>query len=88
MESPYRVRLSRHEQAVLQAEVRRLSHALKPFRILHRDALERLAGAENWHDGGFDRALREAVNAGAIEPLPGGFYRDAEDGHLDVGRAS
>jgi hypothetical protein len=80
MNTSYRARLSRHDEAVMQAEVRRLARALRPFGILHRDALERVAGAEKWHEGGFDRALREAVRAGAVEPLPGGFYRDREDG--------
>jgi|GEM_PF-4813443 len=83
MSSANGTRMNRHDEAVIQAEVHRLANALKPFRILHRDALERVAGAENWHEGGFDRALREAVRAGAVESLPGGFYRDAQDGHLD-----
>lgn len=83
MENTYRVRRSRHEEAVIQAEVRRLARTLKPYRILHRDALERACGAEKWHEGGFDRALLEAVKAGALEALPGGFYRDAEDDHSD-----
>lgn len=78
MENSYRARVSRHDQAVIQAEVRRLASCLKPYRILHRDALERACGSENWHEGAFERALKEAVRAGAVEPLPGGFYRDAE----------
>ena len=78
MENSYRARISRHEQAVIQAEVRRLASCLKPYRILHRDALERACGAEKWHEGGFERALQQAVRAGAVESLPGGFYRDVE----------
>lgn len=73
-----RGRVSRHEQAVIQAEMRRLARALRPYRILHRDALKQAAGAEKWHDVGFDRALHAAVRAGAVEPLPGGFYRNAD----------
>jgi hypothetical protein len=73
----YGARISRHEQAVIQAEVRRLARCLKPYRILHRDALERACGAEKWHEGGFERALQEAVKAGAVQSLPGGFYREA-----------
>jgi hypothetical protein len=73
----YPARVRRHEQAVIQAETRRLAKALKPYGILHRDALERVCGAERWHEGGFDRALHEAVRAGALEALPGGFYRGA-----------
>jgi hypothetical protein len=83
MKNSYGARVSRHEQAVLQAEVRRLARSLRQYRILHRDALERACGAEKWHEGGFDRALHEAVKAGALEPLPGGFYRDAEDAQAD-----
>jgi hypothetical protein len=79
MEDNYRVRLSRHDRAVIQAEIRRLARTLKPYRILHRDALERACGAEKWHEGGFDRALQEAVKAGAVQRLPGGFYRDSDD---------
>jgi hypothetical protein len=79
MENNYRSRVSRHDRAVIQAEVRRLANTLKPYRILHRDALERACGAEKWHEGGFDRALQEAVKAGAVQRLPGGFYRNADD---------
>lgn len=78
MENSYRSRISRHEQAVVQAEIGRLARTLRPYRILHRDALARACGADKWHEGGFDRALQEAVRAGAVQPLPGGFYRDAE----------
>lgn len=70
-------RISRHEQAVIRAEMRRLARALEPYRILPRDALKRAAGAANWHEGGFGRALGAAVREGEVEPLPGGFYRAA-----------
>jgi hypothetical protein len=79
MQDNYRARLGRHDRAVIQAEIRRLARTLKPYRILHRDALERACGAEKWHEGGFDRALQEAVKAGAIQRLPGDFYRDGDD---------
>jgi hypothetical protein len=78
MTAPDRARIARHEQAVIQAEMRRLARALRPFGVLHREALKRAAGAEKWHDGGFDRALRAAVRAGAVEPVGDGFYRDSE----------
>jgi hypothetical protein len=73
----------RHEQAVIQAEVRRLARALRPYRVLRRDELERSAGAAKWNDGGFDRALEAAVQTGAVKRLPFGFYgcADAEFGH-------
>ncbi len=79
MEDNYRARVTRHDRAVIQAEIRRLARTLKPYRILHRDALERACGAERWHEGGFDRALHEAVRSGAVQRLPGDFYRDTGD---------
>ncbi len=63
-----------HDRAVLRAEVRCLVHALAPYRVLSRRALERVAGAERWHEGGFDRALAAALDAGEIRRLPLGFY--------------
>ncbi len=63
-----------HDRAVLRAEVRCLVHALAPYRVLSRRALERVAGAERWHEGGFDRALAAALEAGEIRRLPLGFY--------------
>jgi len=42
----------RHENAVIQAEVRRLARALAPYRALQADTLRRTAGA----DVGFDIA--------------------------------
>ncbi|HSC04625.1 MAG TPA: hypothetical protein VLC49_14945 [Solirubrobacteraceae bacterium] len=42
----------RHENAVIQAEVRRLARALAPYRVLQEDTLRRAARA----DVGFDIA--------------------------------
>lgn len=78
-ESTYRARLARRHQAVIQAEVRRLARTVSSYRILHRDALERACGAEKWHEGSFESALHEAIRAGTLEPLPGGFYRASEE---------
>jgi hypothetical protein len=66
---------SRHDEAIIQAEVRRLARALRPFGVLHRDALEQAADARRWHEGGFDSALETAVRGGAVQRLPAGFYR-------------
>ena len=66
-----------HENAVAQAEARRLVRALAPYGILSRAALERECHAGSWHDTGFGAALSAAVSAGLIDELPGGFYRDA-----------
>jgi hypothetical protein len=37
--------------------------------------LEDAADASRWHEGGFDSALSAAVDSGAIERLPAGFFR-------------
>jgi hypothetical protein len=44
---------SQHERAVIDAEVRRLVCALRPFGVLRRDTLCRVAHARNWHEGEF-----------------------------------
>lgn len=41
-----RRRLSRHDEAVIQAEVRRLARTLRPYGALRRDALEEVVGQE------------------------------------------
>ncbi len=63
-----------HEQAVIQAEVGRLVHAIRPFGMLHRDTLARAAGAEHWRKGRLDLALRAAVEQGRLEKRPLGYY--------------
>jgi hypothetical protein len=69
-----------HEDAVIQAEAKHLVRALAPYRVLHRGALEQVAGAQHWHQCSFERALAEAVRSGSIERLPEEFYRySAED---------
>jgi hypothetical protein len=66
---------SEHESAVVDAEIRRLVHALRPYGVLRRDVLARAANVETWHEAGFERALRIAVAEHEIEELPLGFYR-------------
>jgi hypothetical protein len=63
-----------HDRAVVEAEVRRLVHALAPYGVLRRDALQREAGAGRWHEAGFGRAVAAALDAGEIRELPFGFY--------------
>jgi hypothetical protein len=46
----------RHEDAVIQAEVRRLARALGPYRVLQEDTLRRAASAASWDDVGLDIA--------------------------------
>lgn len=69
-------RLRRHHQAVIQAEVRRLLHAIGPYRVLSRNRLLQITHAERWSEGGLDGALRAAVDEGVLETLPLGDYRD------------
>lgn len=79
---------SRHEQAVIQAEVRRLARALRPYRVMRRDALKRSVRAANWQGGEFERALDAAVESGAIKRLPLDFYgcTDPERARPGAGR--
>ena len=65
----------RHDEAVVQAEIRRLSRALRPYGVLRRDELEHEVGARSWHAGGFGEALDRAVRSGLVKRLPFGFYR-------------
>jgi hypothetical protein len=67
-----------HEHAVISVEARHLARVLAPYRVLHRDALEQVAGADRWHECSFARALAEAVRKGYIEALPGSFYSYVE----------
>ena len=71
---------SRREDAVVQGEVRRLTHTIAPFGVLHHDQLERLSGARNWRRGAFELALGVAVRSGLLDRLPSGFYRDSTHG--------
>ncbi len=68
---------AKHEAAVTAVEARRLALALAPFGVLSRQALLEQAGAHHWRDGSFEQAIRAAAQAGAIEELPGQFYREA-----------
>lgn len=72
---------ARHDDAVIQAEVRRLARTIAPFGVLHHDALRDMVDATHWNEGGFEAALRAAVREGVVDPLPGNFYRDATHLH-------
>lgn len=67
---------SRHDEAIIQAEVRRLCRALAPYGTLTRKQLGAIAQADQWHQGSFDSALEIAVRTGAIRALPFNFYQD------------
>jgi hypothetical protein len=73
-----------HEHLIAEAEAKHLLHALAPYGILSREALEHECHADTWHDGGFSAALTAAISSGMIDELPGGFYRDARLRDRDV----
>jgi hypothetical protein len=69
---------------VIQAEVRRLARALAPYRVLKRDTLRRAAGADAWHEGGFERALSAAVEEGRIKRLSDELYATGDSAAPDT----
>jgi hypothetical protein len=55
----------RHDEAVIQAEVRRLARALVPFRVVHGHAPARGAAGQSWQRGGLgDAVCRDAQGHG------------------------
>lgn len=67
----------RHEETLIHAGAVRLAHAIRPFRVLQKDALQQVAGAAHWHAVAFQQALDAAVEQGLLEPLPFGFYQES-----------
>ncbi len=53
-------RRQRHDDAVIQAEIRLLALALRPCGLAREDALTDAAMAAKEHDGSFQRALSTA----------------------------
>jgi hypothetical protein len=66
----------RHDERLIHAGAVRLAHAIRPFRVLQKDALQQVAGAARWHAVAFQQALDAAVAHGLLEPLPFGFYQE------------
>jgi hypothetical protein len=62
------------DRALLEAEVRRLAHAIAPFGVLRRDVLARECHASRWRDGDFEGALDAAVRDGRLRRLGVDFY--------------
>ena len=62
-----------HYAILLDAEVRRLVHELRPFGVLSERELEHRANAALWHSGTFEAALRAGERRGQLKRLPGGF---------------
>jgi hypothetical protein len=59
--------------ATLDAEVGRLIHELRPFRVMRGGELARRAGAGYWGAGGFDAAVRTGERRGDLRRLPFGY---------------
>jgi len=57
----------RYDEAVIQAEVRRLARALAPFGMLHDEMLRRASGGQSSRRGGSDDALSAAVGTETIQ---------------------
>lgn len=71
----------RREEAVLDAEARRLVRTLNGYGVLSRGQLLELSGARWWSRGRFSHALRRAVDRGFIRYLGYEFYAPPrEDG--------
>jgi len=64
----------RHENALLEAEVRRVMRVLAPYGVLRQDMLARACGARRWNAGAFRSALDAGVRDGRLRKLPLGFY--------------
>ncbi len=73
-----RTRQQRHDDAVIQAEVRALVRELRPDGVPRKDALVQPARTSSWHSDSFEDALSAAVRTGALEPLALDFYRHPE----------
>lgn len=73
--------LTPNEDMLLRADVRRLAIALAPYGILHRETLAQVAGAHQWREGAFERALDEAFRRGVIQRLPENFCADPARTH-------
>ena len=70
-------KLPERDVALLEAEVRRVLHALAPYGVLREDALAKACRARRWRAGQFETALDTAVRRGRLRRLPFGFYASA-----------
>jgi hypothetical protein len=62
----------RHDDVVMDAEVRLLAQTLEPFGMLSREELARRTDAHAWGAGTFEEALRQAVARGVVRIAPDG----------------
>jgi hypothetical protein len=62
----------RHDDVVMNAEVRLLAQTLEPFGMLSREELARRTDAYAWGAGTFEEALRQAVARRVVRIAPDG----------------
>lgn len=70
----------RHHEAVLDAEVRRLTRTLSGYGVVSRGQLLELSGAQRWRRGRFSQALARAVEHGFVRSLGYEFYAPPREG--------
>jgi predicted AAA+ superfamily ATPase len=64
---------SRHEELVLDAELRRLVRELYTIGPMPRSMLARSCHAYRWREGSFDEAVQEGIRRGVLARLPFDF---------------
>jgi len=79
---------SRREDAVLDAEVRRIFRELRYLGPMRRDVLARRCNAAEWKRGSFEDAVRQGVRRGHLRVLPLGFLAARLPGAADVSERS
>ena len=68
---------ARHRALVVSAEVGRLERRLRAIGPMPRDTLAKTCGADAWHEGSFEEAIREGVRSGRLRELPLGWVEAA-----------
>lgn len=66
-----------HRARIINAEMRRLQRRLLAYGPMPRQRLARDCGAERWHEGTFEEAVREGIRTGKLRQLPLGWVEAA-----------
>jgi hypothetical protein len=80
-------RKSRHDQAVLSAEVRRLIGVQRAAGPCPHASATQISDAERWHEGSFDRAVTESTRGEKVRELPQDFLAESRPGAGRTGRS-
>lgn len=67
-----------HRAAIADVELKRLLRELAPFGALSKKELATRVGADRWHDGTFEAAVRVGVESGVLKQLGGDFIASRE----------